>query len=167
MARKETNPIDSFHVAEEEDKHAITLMQYATQLLSQQFGVFMLAETVIIGFLGNALRDNNKLVLDENIWVFSGAIIGLIICIFWYTTFEYNHKFYLLRMAQAKRHEAKLGYRLFAEGKILSQDKKVKIGDEEISYKSFGWLRPYPAMKLLIYLFGGIFIFLIIFTRPG
>ena len=166
MASKKTPPIDPLHIAEEEYKYAITLMQYATQLLSQQFGVFMLAETVIIGFLGNALRENNKLVLGENIWVFIGAIIGLFICIFWHSTFVYNHKFYLLRMAQAKRHEVKLGYRLFAEGKELSENKKVKIDDNVISYKLFNWLRPFPAMRLLIFLFSGIFIFLIILTRP-
>ena len=166
MPSKETNSIDPLHVAEEEYKYAITLMQYATQLLSQQFGVFMLAETVIIGFLGNALRENNKLVLGENIWVFSGAIIGLIICVFWYSTFVHNHKLYLLRMAQAKRHEAKLGFRLFAEGKELIKEKKVKIDSDEISYKLFNWLRPYPAMRSLIFLFIGIFIFLVIFTRP-
>lgn len=141
-------------------------MQYATQLLSQQFGVFMVAETVIVGFLGNALRDGNKLVLGENSWVFWGAIIGLIICVFWYSTFVYNHTFYLLRMAQAKRHEENLGFRLFAEGNVLNKEKKLKIDGSPISYKLFRWLQPYPAMKSLIFLFTGLFIFLIIFTRP-
>jgi len=168
MPRKKTNPMDDngVHVAEEEYKYAITLMQYATQLLSQQFGVFMVAETVILGFLGNALRVNNELVLDENNWVFSGALIGLVICVFWWSTLVYNHKFYLLRMAQAKRHEANLGFRLFTEGKELSEGKKVKIDGDEITNKLFKWLQPYPAMRLLIALFSGIFIFLIIFTRP-
>ena len=63
MPRKETATKDELHIAGEEYKYAITLMQYATQLLSQQFRVFMVAETLIVGFLGNALRDGSKLVL--------------------------------------------------------------------------------------------------------
>ena len=156
MPRKENISKDELRIAEEEYKYAITLMQYATQLLSQQFSAFMLAETVIIGFLGNALRDGNKLVLGKNSWVFVGAIIGLVICLFWYSTFVYNHKLYILRMEQAKRHEAKLRLSLFAEGKEES---------DKVAGKLLG-LRPFPSMIWLIYIFSGIFIFLIIFTQP-
>ena len=129
---KDETLISEDHIAEEEYKYAITLMQYATQLLSQQFGVFMVAETVIIGFLGIALRDGDKLVLGKNSWVFYGAIIGLVICILWYSTFVYNHGLYKFRMEQAKRHEATLKLHLFAEGKEESD----KIA------KKLLWLRP-------------------------
>jgi hypothetical protein len=164
---KENDLIQQKYVAEKEYEHAITLMQYATELLWQQFGQFMVAETVLIAFLGSALTENNKFVLGENLFVFVGAIFGLIVCVLWYSTYEYNHTFYRLRIEQAKRHEELLGLRLLTEGKKLLNNESLEINKADFPYKKIvRWFRPHKSFTFLIILFGILFTSLIFFTRP-
>jgi hypothetical protein len=151
-----TDPNQNKYIAEKEYQYAISLMQFATTLLWQQFGVFMLVETIIIGYLGSALIDkNNQLVLAQNLFVFVGSILGFIICILWYSTFEHNHKSYLLRMSQAKRHEQVLGVSLFTEGE-----------KEYVNSHIPRLLRPHGAFRLLIISFSILFVVLIFVTMP-
>ena len=128
------------YIAEKEYQYAISLMQYATTLLWQQFGVFMLVETIIIGYLRNELSNDNHL------FVIVGSILGFFICILWGSTYEHNHKAYLLRMEQAKRHEKVLGFSLFTEGGDQFRKSKIPL-----------WLRPHIAFRLLIWSFGILF----------
>lgn len=150
-----TDPNQNVNTTEKEYQYAISLMQYATELLWHQFSVFMLTETIIVGYLGNILIRNNKLVLGENLFVFVGSVFGLFICILWYSTFKHNHKAYILRMNQAKRHEKVLGIRLFTEGEKEYNESKIPR-----------WFRPYSALKFLIFSFGILFALLIVVTRP-
>jgi len=138
--KKDNNTNPNKDIAEKEYGYAITLMQYATTLLWQQFGVFMLVQTIIIGNLAKALTDKQNLIVGI------GSILGFFICILWHYTFEHNHKTYLLRMEQAKRHEKILGVSLFAEGKKEYDDSKIPL-----------WLRPYSTFRLLIKLFAILF----------
>ncbi len=154
--KNNAEPSEDKYVAEKEYQFAISLMQYATSLLWQQFGVFMLVETIIIGYLGNALIDeNNQLVLGKNPLVFIGSILGLFICILWYFTFEHNYRSYLLRMKQSKRHEKLLGFSLFTEGEKEYDNSNIPR-----------WLRPHNAFKLLIIVFIIGYIILICVTNP-
>jgi hypothetical protein len=141
--KKKDNSIDpnqNKYIAEKEYQYAVSLMQYATTLLWQQFGVFMLVQTIIIGNLAKALTDKHNLI------VVIGSVLGFLICIPWHYTLEHNHKTYLLRMEQAKRHEKILGVSLFTEGKKEYDDSKIPL-----------WLRPYSAFRLLIKLFAVLF----------
>jgi hypothetical protein len=145
---------------------AISLMQYQTELLWKEFEAFLLAETVLIGFLGNALIKEDA-IIGKNPLVYWGAILGLIICIPWLSTFLHTYEFYNFRMAQAKRHEEELGFELLSEGKKLSSGDEVVI-----DFKRFrlAWLArflpPRCAVGLLISLFGIAFSMLLILTRP-
>jgi len=155
IKNKKPDPNQNKDIAEKEYGYAISLMQYATELLSQQFGVFMLVETIITGYLGNVLIQNNKLVLGENLLAFWGSILGLFICIPWYLTFKHNYKAYRLRIKQAKRHEKLLGINLFTEYEQEYNKSKIPL-----------LFRPQGALTVLIFLFGLLFIVLILFTRP-
>jgi len=141
--KKDSNadPDQKKYIAEKEYQYAISLMQYATTLLWQQFGVFMLVETIIIGYLRNEFSNDNYL------FVIAGSILGFFICILWGSTYEHNYKAYLLRMEQAKRHEKILGVSLFSEG-----------GDEYEKSNIPLWRRPHRAFKLLIWSFGILFV---------
>lgn len=118
---------DSEHtVAEKEYDRAISLIQYHTQLLWQEFGAFLLAETVLIGFLGTALTQE-KAIVGKNWLIFGGATLGLLLCLPWWSTFQHNYQYYRLRMAQAKRLEKGLAGTLLTEGEDLSSNKEVHI----------------------------------------
>src|SRR5690348_17351537 len=105
-------------IADKEYDYAISLLQYQTELLWQEFGAFLLAETVLIGFLGTALSQGSTLV-GKNWLIFGGAVFGLILCIPWLSTFLHNYEYYRLRIEQAKRHEIELGITLLSEGADL------------------------------------------------
>jgi lysylphosphatidylglycerol synthetase-like protein (DUF2156 family) len=128
---------------------AISLMKYQTELLWKEFEAFLLAETVLIGFLGTTLTKEEAFT-GKNIPVFLGAILGLIICIPWLSTFLHTYEFYNLRMAQAKRHEEEFGFELLTEGKILSSGKTIVIDGKEFHH---AWLaRILPPRRAVVLL---------------
>lgn len=150
--------------ANKEYEYALSLMQYQTQLLWQEFGAFLLAETVLIGFLGTVLAQDHTQV-NNNWLVFGGAFFGLILCIPWLSTFLHNYEYYLLRIGQAKRHENILGFALLTEGAEL--DSGLCIG-KKIYHHS--WLArtlpPKHSVRFLIFVFAIAFGILIIISRP-
>ena len=95
---------------------AIELMQYHTEDLWQQFGSFLLAQTVLLGFIGSSLANN----VNKNWVLFGGSFIGLLLCFPWYSTFNHNYQYYLLRIKQARHQEEKLGISLLSEGRMYS-----------------------------------------------
>lgn len=153
-------------VADKEYDRAISLMQYQTELLWTEFGAFLLAETVLIGFLGTALAQEGPNI-GGNVLIFGGAILGLILCIPWWSTFRHNYEYYVLRIEQAKRHEAALGITLLTEGDELSLGKKLNINGRVLHHP---WLvrvlPPRRAVNLLIIIFVIVFIALIAITTP-
>jgi hypothetical protein len=79
-------------VAQEEYDRALSLMQYHIQLLWQQFGVFLLAETVLMGFLGTAVIQQSS--APQNDWLtFGGAVFGFLLCFPWWSTYWHNYKY--------------------------------------------------------------------------
>ncbi len=104
---------------------ALDLMKYQIQTLWTIFGIFLIAETVLLGALARIFNDGPKEI------VFVGALIGLFLTIPWWTTFEYARGFYLLRINQAKQFEPAAGS-LLTEGHDLSEGpnpiRGVKIG---------------------------------------
>jgi hypothetical protein len=124
--------------AEKEYNYALSLIKYHTELLWQEFGAFLLAETVLIGFVGTILSQAPRLI-GSNGLVFGGAIFGLILCFPWWSTFLHNYEYYVLRIAQAKRHETVLGINLLKEGAKLDSGLCI---DEEV------FRHPWLARKL-------------------
>jgi hypothetical protein len=78
-----------------EYKLAISLMEYHTNLLWLEFGAFLLAETIILGILGQMIIQNES---HNRILITAVSTFGLILCIPWGTTFEHNYKYYHLRI---------------------------------------------------------------------
>ncbi len=152
--------------AEREYDYAISLMQYHTDLLWKEFSAFLLANTVLIGFLATALADKEPIV-RENWLVFLGSILGLLICPLWCATFQHNYKYYQLRVLQAKRHESALGISLLSEGGMLSEGEPVHIGDEKLQFHPLAQhLPPRRSVPLLIGLYAIAFGILIVISGP-
>jgi hypothetical protein len=139
-----------------EYKLAISLMEYHTNLLWLEFGAFLLAETIILGILGQMIIQNES---HNRI---------LILCIPWGTTFEHNYKYYHLRIEQARELEPKLGFSLLATGRVLSHGETVQINKECLRFCFLAkMLPPRRAVPALIILFVILFILMIISTLVG
>lgn len=137
---------------------AIGLMQYEIQTLWVIFGIFLLAETVLLGGIGNAFKGAPKELL------FGGALLGLLLVIPWWTTFEYRRSFYLLRIAQAKQFENEEGF--LTEGQRLGDGKPVR----NVRINCFVRLmRPQHAAWVLMGLFAIAFLLILVVTlvRPS
>jgi hypothetical protein len=153
-------------VAKEEYDRALSLMQYHIQLLWQEFGAFLLAETVLIGFLGTILAQEGT-VAGNRLLTFGGAILGLLLCIPWWSTYWHNYKYYELRITQARGHEKALGISLLTDGKKLSSGDSVSIDGLTIRHPfSARLLPPRRAVPWLIVIFGLAFLALTVFTWP-
>ena len=98
---------------------ALELMQYEVQRLWIIFGTFLLAESVLLGGLASAFKDAPTQL------VIGGSAVGFLLVIPWWTGFEYCRAFYLLRIDQAKRYEARDGF--LTEGARLAEGERVGI----------------------------------------
>ena len=108
---------------------AIQLVQYHAQILWWSFGTFLLAETVILGFLGNTLASASPTCQDQNALVFWGSVIGLFLIIPWYGTFKYTHTQYLLRITRARQLESLTGSHFFKDGYDFYKNRYFVVTD--------------------------------------
>ena len=127
---------------------AILLIQGQVQLLWLIFGAFLLSETVLIGAI-TALDKN-----VSNCMILGGSIFGLLLSFLWWTTFQYNHAFYTLRIFEAKKFEPNNG-KFFAEGEEIFNGETIL--DVKIP-KYVKVFRPKIALRILIILYAIIFI---------
>lgn len=155
MAKQETGtPAD-----DRNDKNydrVITLIQYHVQLFWLVFGAFLLSETVLLGGIASIAKDGS------DVWVFAGALFGFILCIPWWTSFQYNHAFYRLRINEAKRFEPAAGS-FFLNGQALFDGEEVlKVSIPKYAIK----LRPKRSVLFLIIIFALAFLIIAIVKNP-
>lgn len=106
-------PDDNGSILAERYGWALELVQYEIQRLWVIYGTFLLAETVLLGGVAQVLAQGpQELALV-------GSVIGLLLVIPWWATFEYTRSFYLLRIAQAREFEPHVATFL-SEGHDLS-----------------------------------------------
>ena len=132
---------------------AITLIQYNISLLWQEFNVFLLAETVLLGFMGTALTGASQTSVS-NWLITSGSIFGILLCILWSATYLHNYKYYILRIEQAKVYEKELGIALIIDGGKLSSGQTLSFDNNRIRFPYLARiLPPRCSMPILIGLF--------------
>lgn len=166
MVKQKSKSENGTDLARAEYDRSIALMQYHTQLLWQEFGAFLLAQTVLLGLLGTALMQENSGHI-ANLITLGGALVGLLLCIIWWSTYSHNYKYYELRMAQARRLEAALGFSLLSVGKELSSGKMVEVDGIQLRHSLLArWLPPRLAIPSMIGLFAIAFLFLAILSVP-
>lgn len=143
-------PDDNKSILAERYGWALELVQYEIQRLWVIYGTFLLAETVLLGGVAQVLAQGpQELALV-------GSVIGLLLVIPWWATFEYTRSFYLLRIAQAREFEPHVATFL-SEGHDLSRGipiKGVKIG------RFVRFLRPQRSGWFLMGLFAIAFAFI-------
>ncbi len=134
---------------------ALQLLQYEIQRLWTIFGLFLLAETVLLS--GTAQ------VFDHAVLVYSGSAVGVLLLFPWWATFENTRKFYLLRLSQAKDFEPDVGAFL-TEGQRLAAGHKISrtrsgSDDENIQISwVLRFMRPQRSGWFLMVLFAASFI---------
>jgi hypothetical protein len=142
-------------LAMKEYEIAISLMEYHTNLLWLEFGAFLLAETILLGILGQMV------IQEERQWlpIIFISIFGLILCIPWWATFEHNYKYYRLRIEEARKLEPVLGFSLLSDGSLLSRGETIPF-DKECLRLCFlaRLLPPRRAVPFMIIFFVIIFI---------
>ena len=147
----------------------LDLMKYHAQVVWQVFGTFLITETVILGFIGNAFAKCYELNDESNLFLFCGSIFGLILIIPWLSAFLYTYKQYILRIIQARKHEnyTKGIGKLITEGKKLSEKGKVCVDGESLS---LSWvskkLPPKKSYIMIMVFFALAYIVLAILSNP-
>jgi hypothetical protein len=136
---------------------AIILIQNQVQLFWLVFSAFLITETVILSALVTLIKD------EKNILIFFASIFGLIICVAWWRSFQYNHSFYLLRIEEAKKLEKNNGF--YRQGAELIKNRMIKIGENLITIPWHGG-SPKMAVSILIFLFALAFLALGVLNNP-
>lgn len=134
----------------------IVLIQYYVQLMWLVFGAFLVSETVLLGAIMSLAKDGT------NAWVFSGSVFGLFLCVPWWSSTQYNHAFYLLRINEAKEMEPTAGT-FFTNGMKLFNGETV-LGVRIPRFVVL--LRSKHAVSILIGLFAMAFLCIALIKWP-
>jgi hypothetical protein len=136
---------------------ASSMAQYESSLFWTIMGVFLVPESVLLGFLGNALADNILLLGTPALWITS--LIGAAITVFWSAALARSSRWHDLRVIQARRFEEEvLNSRVFRDGKTLSDLGKIEIGDDTIQFPWVAkWLTLKRAGRLIVDVFAVTF----------
>jgi hypothetical protein len=94
---------------------ALQLIQYEIQRLWTIFGFFLLAETVLLAAIAQVFDS------EQPVLVYAGCVVGLLLILPWWATFENTRRFYLLRLQQAKALEPGVATFL-TEGHVLATE---------------------------------------------
>lgn len=156
----------------EEEKHlqlyltALEEIRHEGDLLWQQFGSFLLVQSVFLAFLlQSTFRES--LIIQTNFGSMVSAIIGFMLCIPWYGTFSRTKKFYRFRIAQAKEAEPPNWHFLAERGKNYSEGKEVIIGEQTFKMKWFERkFKPTNSAIIVICFFAIIYLSIFIASGP-
>jgi hypothetical protein len=109
---------------------AVDLMNATGESVWLINGAYLLAETGLIGFLANSLLDRS----DGGFLVVIGALLGMIVLILWWASFERSYGFYNFRIHYVRSLESTGGFNALTEGEKLAKGDEVKV----INEKPFG-----------------------------
>jgi hypothetical protein len=135
---------------------AILLIQGQVQLFWLIFGAFLLSESVLLGAITSFNND-----ISGNL-IFWGSIFGIILSFFWWTTFQYNHAFYLLRIFEARAFEPQMGD-FFSNGYLLHKGEPINGVKIPKIVRIF---RPKISLSILIVLYDVAFFFIALLNCP-
>ncbi len=147
-------------------QESLELVRYEGSLLWQIFGAFLLAHTVFLGFaLSLALTEDA--LAQWQLGSFLLGLMGLLLCLPWWSCFRRNSIYYIFRMAQAREKEP-VGWDLVAgKGKRLAEGECVQVGGECHQIRGVSrWLRTRRAVPLLIIAFALAYAFVVAASGP-
>jgi hypothetical protein len=148
-------------VAKRDDEHAREhfaaardMLRYESDRLSNIFSAFLLANTVLMGFLLHAATGNGGFPGEPGI-AMVGGLVGLCVSLLWLAAYERNAAALEMRMARARETEPD-GWELLT-GRPHSFDRGDEVvfdgTDEPLRVKGLARLEIRSAGRLLIALF--------------
>ncbi|MDN3585657.1 hypothetical protein QWY86_03195 [Pedobacter aquatilis] len=148
--------------------HAIELIKFEGEMLWTILSVFLVVNTILLGFIGQYIATNQTSVTENGSWpCLIGALMGLVLCIPFYGTFVRNSKYYKFRMEQAKAYEDPLFPLLRKQAKKFSEGKKAKANGKEMK---LNWIAREMANKVaaswMIVLFVLAYLSILIYALP-
>jgi hypothetical protein len=124
----------------------------------QTLGAFLLADTLVAGFLLNAAVDKDP----EPLVLIGGAVFGVVLCSLWLSTYERGSSMYNFRMAIADDVEPD-GWHLLRDRAGFSEGKKVMVGKTFREMKFPGRRKARNAVRTLIALFAAAYFAILLF----
>jgi hypothetical protein len=142
------------------------------RILWQSSQAFLVANTVIAGFISQTIfNDNHELIFKSNLGIFFLAIIGLLLTILWYGSYERRSNYYKFRVAQARQREPDNWNLVRGDGKYFSEGDTIEItvdGDKEkYNLGIFGKIAiTNIVMRIFIVIFLILFLCAIVISGP-
>ena len=149
------------------DRHqvAIDWVKYEGDLLWQVFGAFLLAHTVFVAFLLQAVLDKN-LPADHPSGFWAG-LMGLVLCLPWFSAYLRSSKYYEFRIAQAKESEPHDWEILRGAGEDFAEGKPVTIGGKTFQHTLLAHkLRTRLAVPFMIIVFAVVYGAILVASGP-
>lgn len=148
--------------------HALDLLKYEGEMLWQILGTYMVVNTLLIGFIGQAIITNPNFSTNGSWPCVFGGFFGLAMVIPWYGTFLRNSKYYRFRMDQARKLEDLQFPLLNGDGHLFAENNKVPgIEKPHHLHHISAWMRNKRAADILILSFVIIYFLAIVYCWPN
>jgi hypothetical protein len=138
---------------------ALQLIVMEGERLNQTFGSFMLAATLLAGFLLTAIADGHKGAAP-----IGGSIAGIILCGFWVAAYERHARSYDFRMALAREVEPRGWQLIRARGQTFSDGDPVTVEGKPYELGRVGQIKTRISVRSLIGLFAAGYITLLVWV---
>lgn len=137
---------------------AVDMAMYESQLFWAIMGVFLLAQTILAGFLLTAKTSDSPALLR-----IAGASLGVVISWLWVVALARSAGYHKLRIYQARELERDLHYDLFIRAENFAAGKSVVVDSQCLQQP---WFARNPTIKqvgiLLAVLFGILFMLMLL-----
>lgn len=129
--------------------------------------IFLIANTIITGFITNGLFDEKKkFIYGPNPPIFVICILGLIISFVWLCTYQRRSNYYKFRATQVRQREPENWNLMEGDGKNFADGDTIEIDGEKLNLGLGKYLRPNKAISILIGLFIVIYLIVIFIVSP-
>ena len=148
--------------------HALDLLKFEGEMLWSILSVFLVVNTILIGFIGQYISTHEEKIAKEGSWpCFIGSVMGLILMVPFYGTFLRNSQYYKFRMEQAKALEDRQYPLLRKDGKKFSKGKMAKANGKNIRLSWIGReMTNKKAASWMIFLFAFAYLGILFYTLP-
>ena len=141
--------------------------RYEGQLIWQIFGTFLVAHTVFLAFLLQAMPNVQQDLLTYHWGIFFAGIVGLILCLPWIATYFRSADFYRFRMAQARLKEPEEWQLIRNTGEKFAEGHRVFIDGRLYQVSWIGKiLRPTRSLPVLVVTFAIMYVIVIVISWP-
>ena len=144
-----------------DDEHAMEhfaaardMLRYETERLSAVFSAFLLANTVLMGFLLHAATGGGGFPGEPGTAI-AGGLFGLVVSVVWFGAYEYNASAVDMRLARARETEPDDWEVVTGRPQSFVQGQEAEFDGEEapLRLKGIARLGIRNAARLLIALF--------------